>query len=197
MAALARLLRFLASQRALAALVLAAVLGFAISVYLTSVHFARVPLVCSTTGPINCALVTSSAYSVVPFTEIPITIPGMLWFLASGGLAIYALWCAWQHQAEPPRLRLAHFVLAALGLLFVLYLVFAEIVLLHNFCEWCTAVHLLTLLTFILTLLRLQDAPAQPIPSISARRSAPPPTSAPPYRAPGQRQPLRARRHRH
>lgn len=157
-----RLLRFLATQRMLTVLALAALVGFAISVYLTTVHYARVPLICSTSGPVNCALVTSSAYSVIPFTQVPITIPGMLWFLASGGLAVYALRRAWLRQAEPPRLRLAHVALAAVGLVFVLYLVYAEIVLLRNICEWCTAVHLLTLLTFILTALRLQEASAAP-----------------------------------
>ena len=154
-----RLFRFLATQRMLATLALAALVGFAISVYLTTVHYARVPLVCSTSGPVNCALVTSSAYSVIPFTQVPITIPGMLWFLASGGLAVYALRCAWLGRAEPPQLRLAHLALAAVGLLFVLYLVYAEIVLLRKICEWCTVVHLLTLLTFILTVLRLQESP--------------------------------------
>ncbi|HEY7832812.1 MAG TPA: vitamin K epoxide reductase family protein, partial [Ktedonobacterales bacterium] len=141
---LARLARFFWGERALSVLALAAVAGFAISAYLTSVHFASVPLFCSTTGVVNCAAVTSSAYSVVPFTQIPITIPGMLFFAASAGLAAVGLRCAWAGLAEPSRLRVAHVALGAAGLLFVLYLVFAEIALLRKICEWCTAVHLLT-----------------------------------------------------
>jgi uncharacterized membrane protein len=50
-----------------------------------------------------------------------------------------------------------HFAWAALGVLFVLYLVFVEIVLLHQICEWCTAVHLLVLATFVVALRRLQQ----------------------------------------
>ena len=194
---LARLARFLWARRALSALALAALLGLAISAYLTTVHYANVPLVCSTTGPVNCAVVTSSAYSVVPFTQVPITVPGMLWFIASGGLALFALRRAWLGEPEPVRLRLAHCALAALGLVFVLYLVYVEIVLLRNICEWCTAVHLLTLLTFILTLLRLQERPG-PLAASSV------PAATPAHQMPASRQgsqattrrPAKARRRR-
>jgi uncharacterized membrane protein len=146
----------------LTALVVMAALGLAISAYLTTVHYASVPLVCSATGPINCVAVTSSRYSVIPGTAIPITIPGMLWFLASGVLAGIGLRGVWADQPEPARLRLVHFGWAAAGVLFVLYLIYCEIVLLHQICEWCTAVHVLTVGTFLLTLARLQRAPTPP-----------------------------------
>jgi len=142
----------------LAALVAMALLGFGISVYLTTVHYAKVPLVCNSGGIINCASVTTSAYSVIPGTSIPITVPGMLWFAVSGALAIVALVALQRGEAEPERLRLAHAVWGGLGLAFVLYLVYAEIVRLHQICEWCTAVHVLTLLTFLVALYRLQQA---------------------------------------
>lgn len=172
----ARLLGLARAEMLLCALVVMALLGIGISAYLTAVHYANVPLLCSTSGPIDCARVTSSIYSVVPFTQIPITVPGMLWFAASGGLALFALRRAWLGQAEPPRLRQGHFALAAVGLVFVLYLVYAEIVLLHRFCEWCTAIHLLTLLTFIITLLRVQD-------SQESQDGGTPPVHAKPARA--------------
>ena len=142
----------------LAALVAIAVLGFGISVYLTTVHYTKVALVCTTGGIVNCAAVTSSAYSVIPGTQIPITIPGMLWFAVSGALAIVALVALQRGEAEPERLRLAHAIWGGLGLVFALYLVYAEIVKLHQICEWCTAVHLLTLLTFLVALYRFQQA---------------------------------------
>jgi uncharacterized membrane protein len=37
----------------------------------------------------------------------------------------------------------------------VFYLVYAELVKLHKICEWCTAVHILTALTFFVALYRL------------------------------------------
>lgn len=141
----------------LVALMVMAVLGFAISVYLTSVHYAGVALVCNTGGIVNCAKVTSSAYSVIPGTSIPITIPGMLWFAVSGALAIVALVALERAQREPERLRLAHVIWGGLGVAFVFYLVFAELVKLRQICEWCTAVHVLTVLTFFVALYRLQQ----------------------------------------
>ncbi|HEX6818629.1 MAG TPA: vitamin K epoxide reductase family protein [Ktedonobacterales bacterium] len=141
----------------LGALLGMAVLGFAISVYLTTVHYAGVRLVCSTGGIVNCAAVTSSSYSVIPGTQLPITIPGMLWFTISAALAVVGLVAVQRGESEPERLRLAHVIWGGLGLAFVFYLVYAELVKLHSICEWCTAVHVLTLLTFFVALYRLQQ----------------------------------------
>jgi uncharacterized membrane protein len=38
--------------------------------------------------------------------------------------------------------------LAGLGVVFVVYLIFAELFLINAFCLWCTAVHLLAFLLF-------------------------------------------------
>jgi uncharacterized membrane protein len=146
------------------AMVLMALAGLGISIYLTIIHYAKIPPACVTNSIINCAAVTSSVYSVVPGTSVPITIPGMLWFVLSGGLAGVALVSAWRGTPEPPRLRATHALWGALGLVFVLYLVYAEIVRLQRICEWCTVVHVLTLATFLVALARLQSAwvaPAQ------------------------------------
>lgn len=151
---LSELGQLLGHERGLAALAGMAIAGIMVSAYLTVVHYTALPLVCSTTGVINCAQVTSSGYSVVPGTAVPITIPGMFWFLVSGGLAGVGLARAWQRRSEPARLRLAQLVWAALGLAVVLYLVYVEIVILHKLCEWCTVVHLLTLLTFLVAINR-------------------------------------------
>lgn len=45
--------------------------GVGIAIYLTAVHYEQVPLLCSSSGLIDCQRVTSSAYSVVPGTSIP------------------------------------------------------------------------------------------------------------------------------
>ncbi|HWE64929.1 MAG TPA: vitamin K epoxide reductase family protein [Chloroflexota bacterium] len=144
----------------LAALVLIALVGLGIAGYLTTVHYAHVSLVCTAGGVVNCTAVTTSAYSVVPGTQVPITVPGMLWFLVSGGLAI----AAWRMQARTgvvaARLTLAQLAWGAVGLVTVLYLVYVEIVRLHAICEWCSAVHVLTVLTFLVTLYRVQQLPA-------------------------------------
>ena len=127
--------------------------GIAISIYLTSVHYAKVPLVCSTTGLVDCASVLSSSYSIVPGTTIPITIPGLAWCLAMAGLA-FAAWRLWPQRRD---LRIAEFILSLLGMVSVLYLVYAELVRLHRICAWCTVLHVMILIIFLVTILNLQE----------------------------------------
>ena len=172
-APLTRLGRLLWGEGALTALLVIALAGVGISIYLTTVHYAHVPLFCSVTQVINCAAVTSSAYSVVPGTQIPITIPGMLWFLVSGGLAVVALRAVWRGGAEPSWLRQAHVVWALGGMAFVLYLVVVELDILHQICEWCTGVHVLTALTFIIVLVRLLEARGKQLADEQSRSGSP------------------------
>lgn len=154
---MSRLLAFIREQPGQTALLVMAVVGLGISIYLTIVHYdSNVPLVCNATGLISCQSVTTSAYSVIPGTTIPITIPGMLWFLALGALAGMGLRWAARGEAEDPRLRITTLLLTAVGLAFVLYLVFCEIVLVQRICEWCTVIHLLTLAAFVIALTRWQ-----------------------------------------
>jgi uncharacterized membrane protein len=132
--------------------------GTAIALYLTATHANAVPLVCSINAVVNCASVTHSSYSVIPGTSIPISILGVAWFLVSGLLSSIALRAATRGIAEPSWLRAAHLVWAGPALVFVLYLVYVEIVVLHQICEWCTVVHLLVAATFVLAVRRVQQA---------------------------------------
>lgn len=153
----------------LIALIVMAVAGIAIAVYLITVEAKNVPLLCSSSGVVDCASVLNSSYSRVPFTNVPITVPGLLWFVGSGALAAFGLVRLRQGRAEPPRLRLAQFLWSAAGMVFVLYLVYAEIVQLHRICAWCTVIHVLTLLVFLLTLQRLQQPDAGYVATRAAR----------------------------
>lgn len=167
----ARLVALARRAPGLTAMLLMAVAGVGISIYLTTIHYAKVAPFCTTGGVINCASVLRSQFSNVPGTQLPITIPGLLWFVVSGGLAFVGLRALWRGSPEPERLRAAHFFWAAAGMLFVLYLVYAEIVVLHSICEWCTTVHIMTFATFLIALGRLQhmDAPARASASAPAR----------------------------
>lgn len=126
--------------------------GIGIAIYLTSVHYENVPLVCSDKGLVDCARVLSSPYSVVPGTSIPITIPGLLWAVASAALAVFALF----QRDERRWLLVAQFGWTLVGILTVLYLVYVEIVRLHTICAWCTGMHVLILLMFLVTIVQLQ-----------------------------------------
>ena len=142
------------------ALLAMSVAGFGIALYLTSVHYASVPLVCTIGGGIDCAAVTQSAWSVIPGTSIPVTFPGMLWFVVSGVLAGRSLLDASRGRLEPRWLRPAHTLWGVGGLLVVLWLVFAELVLIHKICEWCTVVHVLVVLSLLVAIGRLQSGEA-------------------------------------
>jgi len=167
------------AEPGLTAIALMALAGIAISIYLTVIHYAKIPPVCTTGGVVDCSSVLLSPYSLVPGTAIPVTIPGMLWFVVSGGLALAALAARSRARAEPAWQRPALCAWSAAGLLFVLYLVYAEIVRLHRICEWCTVVHLLTLATFLIALRRWQEPPAT-VPSRATRAATTPRTASPP-----------------
>ena len=128
-----------------------AVIGIGVSVYLTAVHYQSAPLVCSNTGIIDCARVLSSAYSVVPGTQIPISIPGLGWFLVAGALAALATF----RGQERRDLRLAMLAWTALGMLTVFYLVYTELVRLHTICIWCTSLHIIIFVMFLIAVTQL------------------------------------------
>ncbi len=160
--------RFGAALRAVwwqAAVVILSAAGLIISIYLTSVHYEHIPLVCSTTGFINCQRVTSSPYSVVPGTTIPITIPGMLWFVVSGATAIISLRAFAVNGIDSRRLRMFQLLWSLFGVAFVLYLIYAEFILLHNLCEWCTAVHIATVIILFISAYHLQNAADAALPA--------------------------------
>jgi uncharacterized membrane protein len=134
------------------ALLVLALLGVADAIYLTLAHYdSQVSLICSDNGFVNCARVITSKYSYVPGTSLPISLPGLGWCLVVAALALFGLFLG----SERRWLRFAQFTWALLGLLTVLYLVYVEIVLLHNLCAWCTVLHALILLMFLITLVRL------------------------------------------
>lgn len=127
------------------------VIGVAISIYLTVAHYAKAPVVCSNTGLIDCQRVLSSPYSLVPYTHIPISLPGLGWFLVSAVVAFLA-WRVWPERRD---LRVAQVVLFGLGVLTALYLVFVEITDLHTICAWCTSLHVIMLVMLLIAVFQL------------------------------------------
>ena len=125
--------------------------GVGIAAYLTAVHYEQVPLLCSSSGLVDCQRVISSAYSVVPGTAIPITIPGLIWALGSAILALVE----WRGPGQNRQVWLIHLVWSLLALVGALYLVYAEIVRLHTICVWCTGFHVIILVIFLLTMTHL------------------------------------------
>jgi uncharacterized membrane protein len=156
--------------------------GIGVSIYLTVVHYdSKLTLACTKGGFVNCTDVTTSAWSVVPGTQWPITIPGMIWFVVAGVLAVWSLTALARGHEEPQYARLALMVWSAPALLFVLYLIQVEIVDVRKLCEWCTSVHIMTVAIFVIALNRwlrrndpLEEPIAQPVFATPPIRRAPP-----------------------
>ncbi|MGH7758891.1 MAG: vitamin K epoxide reductase family protein [Candidatus Dormibacteria bacterium] len=126
------------------------IIGLGLAAYLTSVHYAPGILVCSSQGIVDCAKVLSSQFSVIPGTQLPITIPGMAYFVVSLLLAVAQL-----RRPLDQGLRRAHCAWGIVGILTVFYLVYVELLQLRTICLWCSSVHLVILLTLLVTLWRL------------------------------------------
>ncbi len=149
-------MRTIQRQKSQLLLLILSLIGIGIAIYLTAVHYENVPLICSSSGIVDCARVLSSSYSVVPGTTIPIAVPGLVWCVISAALAIIGL----RLQPIPRWLRTTQFALSLSGMLAVLYLVYVEIVRLHTICAWCTGLHVIILAMFLITLVQLQQPEA-------------------------------------
>jgi uncharacterized membrane protein len=119
--------------------------GLGVSIYLTIAHFTESTLAgCSESGLVNCTKVTTSAQSYV--FGIPVAVLGLAFFAFA--VAIMSPW-AWQaSRREIHILRMASVVV---GIGFVLYLVYAELFIIGSICLYCTSVHAITFLIFLLT----------------------------------------------
>ncbi|MEV5575129.1 vitamin K epoxide reductase family protein [Spirillospora sp. NPDC052269] len=121
------------------------VAGLAISIYLTYSHYNAKALICSANATIDCHAVTTSKYSKL--VGIPLPLLGLLFFV---GFA--ALITPWALNNSAPLFRWSRLASAAVGVLFVVYLVTVELAVLDKICLWCTGVHIITILLFVLVL---------------------------------------------
>jgi uncharacterized membrane protein len=145
----------------LAALVLS-IIGLGLSCYLTAAHLAGASiLVCSSNGLINCEAVTTSPESIL-FGVFPVSELGLAFYVFMIAMNLPAAWRPawnWLPRLGPlasPALRRALPVAAwrvrlgavVLGMLFILYLIYTELITLRAICLWCTYVHITTFLLF-------------------------------------------------
>jgi len=122
--------------------------GFGDAFYLTIDHFNGALPICSATGVINCAKVTTSPQSY--FLHVPVALLGLVFYGAMVVINLPPLWRSvhrWMHW-----LRLA---MVATGLCMVVYLVSAEVFTIKAICLWCTGVHIVTVALFVLVVATL------------------------------------------
>jgi uncharacterized membrane protein len=128
-----------------------ALLGLAISTYLTIEHFTTAAtLACPETGMINCAKVTTSSWSHIG--SVPVAVLGLSFFAAMSALCSPRAW----RFNELDSVRIAG---AAVGVAFAIYLIWVELFRLNAICLWCTAVHTCTVLLFAAVLWTTAAAP--------------------------------------
>jgi uncharacterized membrane protein len=119
------------------------VAALGVSVYLTVDHFAKIAPACSDSGIVNCTKVTTSAQSY--FLGIPVAVLGLCFYVVMVVMNLPPLW-----RSSDRRVHIARFGLIAVGMAFALYLVSAELLIIGNICLWCTSVHVITFLLFVL-----------------------------------------------
>jgi uncharacterized membrane protein len=126
--------------------------GLGVSIYLTIAHYnTKLTLACPATSHVNCEKVTTSPESVV--FGIPVAVLGLAFYVFM--LAATSPW-AWRATGPLIRgvqlgtiIRWARLGSVIVGMLFVLYLIYTELITLNlTICLWCTSVHVITFLLF-------------------------------------------------
>ena len=122
-----------------------AVFGLGVSVYLTIEHFTgNTTLACSDKGLVNCAAVTTSSQSMV-FGVFPVAVLGLAFFVF-----MVPLLTPWAWRSQRREIAVARLASTVVGVGFILYLIYVELLQVNAICLWCTSVHVITFLLFVL-----------------------------------------------
>ena len=139
--------------------------GLGDSVYETIAHYdTHIKLACSDNGLFNCQTVTTSSQSMV-FGVLPVAVLGLAFFVFM--VAINSPW-GWRLSRSQPIVHWARLGSLIVGMGFVLYLVYVELIQLNAICPWCTSAHVATFLIFALVVWNAASAGSRAI--ASARR---------------------------
>jgi uncharacterized membrane protein len=125
------------------ATLLLAIAGLGVSIYLTITHFAHVAPLCDSNATINCEKVTTSPQSEI--FGIPVAMLGLAYFVPMIALCLPAAW-----RSADRRIHLARLALSIVGVGMILYLIIAELFIIKAICLWCSSVHLITFILFVI-----------------------------------------------
>lgn len=117
------------------------------SAYLVYVHYHPGALVCATTGTFDCQAVQTSPQSMV-FGAIPVAWLGLGYYLVMTALNLPRAW-----RVPDIRLVWVRMAAAVVGMGMVIYLIIAELFQIKAICEYCTGVHAVTFVLFVMTML--------------------------------------------
>ena len=119
------------------AMVVLSVLGLIVSIYLAAYHLLGIPLLCSTSGIINCNNVINSPYGYI--FGVPVADYGIVFFMVELFIIFFI--------KDP----FAKVFLNGIGLGGVIYFLYSEYMI-GNICEYCTSVHIITVLLLIISI---------------------------------------------
>ncbi len=122
-------------------LLLISILGTGVLGYLLKHHYEQNTGFCDLNSIISCSTVNGSEYAEV--YGIPVALGGLVWFFVIFSIALYSR----KHRFP----YLFFLVFNAFGIASVLYFIYAEFQL-QAICLWCTAVHILVLLSFVFSI---------------------------------------------
>jgi uncharacterized membrane protein len=145
-----------------------AILGLGVSAYLTYTHYTESALAgCTeTSGAVNCGKVTTSPQSIV--FGIPVAVLGLAFYVFLAAIMSPYAWRSGRREIAVARL-----VSLVVGIGFVLYLLYAELFQIGSICLYCTSVHVITFLLFVLTGLAAAIWGLAPHPTVPAGRVSP------------------------
>jgi len=124
---------------------IASLAGLADSIYLTIAHYTTPKLLaCPHVSILNCGKVTTSVYSSI--LGVPLAVLGLLFFIAVVPLQLPQAW-----RIKHPLIVWGRLAMASSGIVMIFWLVYVELFKLNAICVYCTAVHIITLILFALT----------------------------------------------
>ncbi len=139
---------------------LLALLGFADSGYQVYTHFSGTGLLGCSAAADACVVDQNSQYAWI--FGVPVAVCGAVFY------AFMIVICsppAWRSQL--PAVRLTRLAAVVIGMVFVLYLLYREVISLGRICPWCTSVHVITFCLFVLLIYEAAGVGAR---SVAAQR---------------------------
>jgi uncharacterized membrane protein len=135
------------------------VIGLADAGYQVYTHFTGTGLLGCSAKADACVLVQSSQYAWI--FHIPVAVYGVVFFAF-----MVAICSPWGWRLQQPMVRHARLAAVVVGMIFVLYLIYRELISLDQICPYCTSVHIITFLIFALIVYEASaPRPASPAPA--------------------------------
>jgi uncharacterized membrane protein len=137
------------------------VMGFADAGYQVYTHFTGTGLLGCSAKADACVLVQNSQYAWI--FHIPVAVYGVVFFVF-----MVAICSPWGWRLQQPLVRHARLAAVGIGMIFVLYLIYRELISLGQICPYCTSVHIIMFLIFALIVYEA-SAPKTAIPARARR----------------------------